>query len=76
MGLVVGGNYAWCLVIVVIFVGSGRAKRWGHALKSLFGVAMQVTKRDNFYGKGGFSLCNTALLKLYCKSYWVVLIIL
>ena len=53
MGLVVGGNYAWCLVIVVIFVGSGRAKRWGDALKSLFGVAMQVTKRDNFYGKGG-----------------------
>ena len=28
VGLVVGGNYIWCLVIVVIFVGSAGAKRW------------------------------------------------
>ena len=41
-------------------------------LKSSFGVAMQATRRDNFYGKEGFSLCNTAVLKLYCKSYWVL----
>ena len=37
-----------------------------------FRVAMQATRRDNFYGKEGFSLCNTAVLKLYCKSYWVL----
>ena len=36
----------------------------GKALKSSFGVAMQATRRDNFYGKEGFSLCNTAALKL------------
>ena len=29
MGLGVGGNYVWCLVIVVIFMGTGGAKRWG-----------------------------------------------
>ena len=29
MGLGVGGNYVWCLVIVVIFMGTGEAKRWG-----------------------------------------------
>ena len=26
----------------------------------------------NLIGKAGFSLCNTAVLKLYCKSYWVL----
>ena len=29
VGLVVGGNYVWYLVIVVIFMGFGGAKRWG-----------------------------------------------
>ena len=28
VGLVVGGNYIWCLVIVVMFMGFGGAKRW------------------------------------------------
>ena len=68
MGLVVGGNYVWCLVI---FMGFRGAKRWGDALKSSSGVAMQATRRGNFYGKKMFSSCNTAVLKLYCKSYWV-----
>ena len=27
VGLVVGGNYVWCLVVVVIFVGFEGAKR-------------------------------------------------
>ena len=27
VGLVVGGNYVWCLVIVVIFMGFEGAKR-------------------------------------------------
>ena len=29
MGLVVGGNYVWSLVVVVIFMGFEGAKRWG-----------------------------------------------
>ena len=64
MGLVVGGNYVGCLFIVVIFMGFGVAKR------SV--TAMLATRKDNYYGKEGFSLCNTAVLKLYCKSDWVV----
>ena len=53
MGLVVGVNYVWCLVIVVIFMGLGGAKKRGETLKSSSRVAMQATKRDSFYGKGG-----------------------
>ena len=49
MGLVVGGNYKY----IVMLMGFGGAKRWGDALKSLFGVAMQATRRENFYGKEG-----------------------
>ena len=29
VGLVVGGNYVWCLVVVVIFMGLKGAKTWG-----------------------------------------------
>ena len=53
MGLVVGVNYVWCLVIVVIFIGLGGAKKRGETLKTSSGVAMQATKRDSFYGKEG-----------------------
>ena len=28
LGLVVGGNYIWCLVVVVIFMGFEGAKKW------------------------------------------------
>ena len=52
--------------------GIWRSKEAGKALKSSFGVPMQATMRVNFYGKEEFSLCNTAVLKLYCKSYWVL----
>ena len=52
--------------------GISRGKKVGDALKSLFRVAMQATRRENVYGKDGFSLCNTAVLKLYCTSYWVL----
>ena len=71
VGLVVKGNY-WCLVIVSIFMEFEGAKRWGDALKSSFGVAMQAAKGYNFYGEVGFSLCNTVGLKLYFMSYWVL----
>ena len=63
---------AACLFIILIFMGFGEAKGWGDALKSLFGMAVQAARRDSFNGKGGSSLCNTAVLKLYCKSYWVL----
>ena len=57
-------------------LGFEGAKRWGDALKSPFGVAMQATSGggDNFNGEGGgsggFLPCKNAALKLYCKSYW------
>ena len=49
--------------------GIWKSKEVGKAIKLPFGAAMQAMRRDNFYGKGGFLLCNTAVLKLYCKSY-------
>ena len=70
--LVVGRNYAWYLIIVVIFIGFGTAKTWRDALKSLFGIAMQATKEGEFLWGRGFSLCNTAVLKNNCKPYWVL----
>ena len=45
----------------------------GDALKSSFGLAMQARRGGGiFTGEGGFSLGNTAALKLYCKYYWVL----
>ena len=46
----VGGNYIWYLVIFVKFMGVEASKKWrGDALKSSFGVAMQVVR-----GRGQF----------------------
>ena len=76
MGLGAGGNYVWCLVIVVIFMEFGRAKKWEDVLKSSLGVARQATKGGrggggvgSFHGDGRFLLCDNVILKLYCKSY-------
>ena len=57
VGLVVGGNYVWYLVTVVIFIGLGQAeaKRCGRR----FNV---INWGDCCYREGGFSLCNTAVL--------------
>ena len=43
----------------------------GDALKLSFGVTMQATgeERAILMGKWRFPLCNTAVVKLYCKSY-------
>ena len=50
--------------------GIWRSKEVGDVLKSSFEVATQTAREgDSFYEKGGFSLCNTAVLKPYCKSY-------
>ena len=48
--LVVGGNYVWYLMIVVIFMGFGQAgaKRCGDALKPSIGVAMQAAEGGLF----------------------------
>ena len=72
MELVVGGNYVWYLVIVVLFIGFGGAKSWKNALKLSFMLEMQASEGDNFYGEEGFSPCNTAVLKYYCKPCWVL----
>ena len=52
-GLRFGGNYVWCLVIVVIFMGLREAK-WsgeGGVLKSSY-VGRKPQRRDNtFYGR-------------------------
>ena len=59
--------------------GIWRSKEVGKALKSSFGVAMQATRRSKLYGNEGFSLCNTAVLKLYwgltgyCKLFYRIL---
>ena len=43
------------------------------ALKLSIGVAMHATRVGTlFIEKGGFSLCNTAALKFYYKSNWVL----
>ena len=64
VGPVVGENYVWFLVIVVIFMGFGQvgAKRCKDALNSSIVVTMQATRGVLFYREGRFSLCNTAEL--------------
>ena len=51
----------------------GGVKKWGEALKLSYGVVTQATKGGaSFYGEKEFSLCNTAVLELYGKFYWVL----
>ena len=44
----------------------------GDALKSTFGVAVKATSRRQFLWGMGFSLPNTAAMKLYYKPYLVL----
>ena len=73
--IVVGGNYVWCLAIVVKLLrfGQAGAKRCGGRFKVVnwSGNACQKSG-GSFYREGGFSLCNTAVLKFYYKSNWVL----
>ena len=66
MGLVVRGNYAWCLVMFAIFIGFGVLKsfEWGLQCKPQEGGAFLMGK-----GSGVLAICNTAVLKL---CYWVL----
>ena len=81
VGLVVRGNYVWCLSYLS-YLWDLEEQRWGDTLKSSFGVAMQGTTGGGEGGRGGggnfngegeeFPICNTSVLKLYCKSCWVL----
>ena len=69
MGLVVGGNYVWCLVIVFIFMrfGQAKAQRCGGRFKVInWGGYARHKERALFIGKrvgeGGFALCNIIVL--------------
>ena len=66
VGLVLGRNYVWCLVIIFIFIGFGQAEKkkcGGCLIKShQFGMEMEVTKEDSFHREGRFSLSNTDVL--------------
>ena len=59
--------------------GNWRRKEVGKALKLSFGVAMQATRTRKLCGNEGFSLCNTAVLKIYwsltgyCKLFCRIL---
>ena len=48
VGLVVGGNYVWCLVIVVIFMGFGQA-----GAKRCWSGNACLKSGSLFIGKGG-----------------------
>ena len=75
-GLLCGtsGRRKVCMVLCCSchIYGIWRSKEVEKTLKLSFGVAKQATKRENFYAKEGFSLCNTAVSKLYCKSYFLL----
>ena len=65
VGLVVGRDYVWCLVIIVIFMGFGKSggKRCGGYLDVInWGWQCKSQIRDSFYREGWFSLCNTVVL--------------
>ena len=47
------GNYVWCLVIVVIFMGLGGANRWGDVLTSSFGKVRHKRVGQFLLGGGG-----------------------
>ena len=56
VGLVVGGNYVWCFVVVVIFMGFEGAKRFGNFKVIIWrwqckpqGGTIFMGKRDSHY---------------------------
>ena len=55
--------------------GIWRSKEVRDPLKSSFGMTMQASTGGGeviLMRKWGFPLCNTAVLKFYYKSYWVL----
>ena len=74
----INGRRKLCMVIwrSCHIYGIWRSKEIEKYLKSSFEVTMQATRRDNFYGRKGLSLCNITALKLivsltgYCKLFY------
>ena len=54
VGLVAGGNYVWCLVIVVILIEFGGAKRWGMLSSHHLRWQRKPQGGKIFMGKKGF----------------------
>ena len=76
--LVVGGNYVWCLVIVVIFKGSRGAKRSEVRDTIIWcGNASHKGKREGgavFMENGGYLLCWNFIVSLteFCKRFYKI----
>ena len=76
LGLLVGRNYVWCLVIVVIFMGLAQAgaKRFGGCLKVInWGLRCNSQRDTLFIGKAGsqyvilsFEILLQVLLRRFC----------
>ena len=54
-------------------------EKWGELVQPVIIWGCNTSHKDdgwgegggfNSNGEGGFPLCNIAVLKLYCKSYW------
>ena len=73
-GLVVGGNYVWCLFIVVMFMGFGGAKKWEALSSHNLGwhCNPQNEGRSFFMRKGGSLLYWNFIVTLtgYCKRFY------
>ena len=61
----IGGDYVWCLVVVVIFMGLEEAKRAREVLKSSYGGTSYKGGTKFLWGK--FSPLDTMLL---AQRYW------
>ena len=65
----------YCTCHICHVYGICRSKEGGCFKVIIWGGNASHKGGGNFnkeWGGGGFQLCNTAALKLYCKSYWVL----
>ena len=73
VGIMVKGNYAWCFVIFVIFMGFGGAKV-GNVLKPFRGWQCKPQEGSSILMEGGFSLYAILLCRTfvtgYCKRFY------
>ena len=86
VGLVVGRNYVWCIVIFVIFMEFGQAwaKRCEGCLKVInWGCRSKSQKGGFFHREGRFSVCYAAALSNFTANltgyilkrfYWIPLL--
>ena len=71
MGLGVAGNYVWCLVVVIIFMGCGQAEVGGGHFKIII-WSYQATYGDGGSFYWGFSQCNSvkSLIRYLFSLYY------